>query len=198
MAHEWLTSRLNEAGYGLVSLHFVREPLSPGVSSAAGSSRLWQEQLLTPAFEIPAEITPAVHHRSGREPDALEFEYKTEEYQVATYHTMDRLAVVIRSREGALPATEAIARALFQNPERLKLVREQSEEGVTFGRQGREPHPPQPWMESLVWWSGDGEAGFAVEKAVALEEGKEPSTAGYSPQQILMWFDTFGLRRQAP
>ena len=199
MDRDWLTSRLTEAGFGLVSFHYVQERPSPGVSAAAASSRVWQEQLLTPAFEIAPGVVPGVHHRSAGESDALEFAYHTLDYAVRAFHSMDRLVVILRPLEGAPQgAPEAIARLLFRDSAPIKLVREQTKDGVTIGRQRAEADPPQPWIDSMVWWSGNGETGFAVEKAVALEPGNEPSTAGFSSQQVWMWFDTFGSRRRAP
>ena len=183
------------ASYRFITFKSVRLPVCPRRRHPPACGRSNSSR---PPSRL-RRVVPGVHHRSAGESDALEFEYHTRDYAVRTFHSMDRLVVILRPLEGAPQgAPEAIARLLFRDSAPIKLVREQTKDGVTIGRQHAEADPPQPWIDSMVWWSGNGETGFAVEKAVALEPGNEPSTAGFSSQQVWMWFDTFGSRRRAP
>lgn len=212
MTSKWLEKKLSQNDIGFVLFQYRSVPqdeLPPGPRAAMSSSRLWQERLMQLAFQVPLDARAKVHDRKQGEPDAISFDYEAGGFSVVSYHLMDRLAIVltplpdntkyaVSRAEPAQVLASRIARAVFQPGGRIDLVTEASDGEVKFGR-NRKDRAKAPERESatdlIQWWCEGGTFGYATEKVTVLEEGNVPSTAGFSEQQVYMWFDTFGIRR---
>ena len=212
MNSEWLQQTLSQNELGFVFFQYrdlPPEEIPRGPRAAMASSRLWQERLMRLPFQVPTEAIGRVHSRQSGQPDAISFVYEAAGFSVQSFHLMDRLAIVLTPlphNTGYKPLrgqpvealASRLARAVFEPDGEIDLVVEESDAEGKFGRNRRNP-APAPRRASPIdlirWWCEGATFGFATEKVTVLEEGKVPSTAGFSPQQVYMWFDTFGIRR---
>lgn len=203
---------LADAGLAFVLFRYEEVPaerLTEGQRAAFRSARLWQERLMRHPFHVPADAVQKVHPRREGEADAISFEYQTEGYSVEVFHVMNKLAIVLHptgGKAGESPAGEepvslsasALVHSIFQTQAGFDLVVEEPNQGGVLRRQRRAPGRSVSELsplELLQWWCQGDEIGFGAEKVTPMTPGKVPSTAGLSPQQVFMWFDTFTTKR---
>ena len=92
MAPEWLKQALREEG---LSFPFYRYDdvapgdRTPGQAGAIRSSASWHRQLLVPWLHPPSDALIRLHGHSGKEADALSFEFRAIGYRVRALHQLN-------------------------------------------------------------------------------------------------------------
>jgi hypothetical protein len=212
MESQWLAERLAEHGFQFALFQYETakvEALESGPRAAVSSSRLWQEEIMTPAFEIPDRAEMGVHHHHGDEPDALSFRYESGDYIVHSFHVMDRLAITLRlseeqsaqlriTDESVKDVAGRLAGKIFQHAGELQFETEKQASSMVIGRErapaGKTAEQLFP-VERIDWWYDGKEFGFGVPKVTPILNGNYPSSMGPSAGQVLIWFATFGMKR---
>lgn len=212
MESQWLAEQLSEHGFRLVLFQYEpakAESLDSGPRAALNSSRVWQEQIMTPAFQLPAGPKVGIHRRRNSEPDALSFRYESGDYSVRCFHTMDRLVITLRpsqeqlarlwsSHDAVEDVASRVAGEVFPYTGRFRFQVEKRAVPMAYGGEkvpdGKNPAELFP-IEMIEWWYDGNEFGFGTQKVTPVIGDRYPSSMGPSPQQVLIWFDTFGMKR---
>jgi hypothetical protein len=212
MESQWLAEGLAKHGFQFVLFQYEPskvESLESGPKAAINSSRLWQEQIMTPAFEIPDRAETGIHRNHGDDPDALSFRYESGEYIVHCFHVMDRLAITLRpseERSARLRITDEsvkdvatrLAGEVFQHAGEFQFEMERQASPMAIGREtppaGKTAEELFP-VEQIEWWYDGREFGFGVPKVTPIINGHYPASMGPSAGQVLKWFATYGMKR---
>ena len=213
MESQWIAAQLKANGFEFVLFPYEQakvELLDSGPKAAMNSSRVWQEQLMTPAFQIPDTAEIGIDGDGAANRTLFPFVTINESYSVSSFHVMDRFAVTMRpldeqqfsalssKREALEDAAARVAGEVFQSAGKFRFEVDKSANSLAYGRQkipeGKNPAELFP-IEMIQWWYSDNEFGFGVQKTTPVIGDRYPSAMGVSPQQVLIWFDIFGMKR---
>jgi len=167
---------------------------TPGQGKALVSARGWIESVLSERFQPSSEPAVFTHAADSGTCDAVQHRYtvSTGSGDFNIYVSQTVFLVGIAVAPVAAPANTdlaAIARSLFQQPDRLNLITgKQTAEGA-MGHQGAAARPgAKDWIDSIRWWTDGRMALFTLLKLTGANAGAKASD---SLEANRFWFQMF-------
>lgn len=142
---------------------------APGITGATQVARQWLEEIFQETWWPDASIRPLVHHGNAASCDAVKFTYRASDVNGALgltiYQTLFFIVVTVVPKSAVDLSEVAIARRIFQYPERLNLIAagHQDSAGV--------PYRNYDWLDTIQWWSTQNLVGFEMLKRTGPGQG---------------------------